>query len=471
MTTPNRRYWLQSGFLSLMINFQNLLFGFGSFFYLVRLLDTTHFGIWSLFVATTTIFDSARSGMIQNALIKYLSEHDKKDHPTILTASFYLSGALMALCIIVNFSIAGYLAHIWHDQSLISMFYAFNVVYLLQGLLYQFQWIEQANFSFKGVLLTSVIRQGGFFLYIVLLEYLHWPFTMLSLIWAQAGCAFVAMLVQYLFISKDLTLSKTLDRTWFKKLFNYGKFVFGTNISGILTGTINQMMLGALINANAAGAFNVAVRITTLTEVPTNALGTIVFPQSARRFATDGRGAIKYLYEKSVGTILAILIPSLGFLFLFPEFVVHTAAGNRYEQTIPIIRITVLYCLLTPFSRLFGTILDSTGKPRINFFIILLFTTTELALTWFFIIAFGMIGAAYATLVACVIFFIIMQLILANQLKINFLNTFLYAVQFYPEFYRNYVRGRLRRPDQGRVEAKAPNEKGRGKAGPTKFPT
>lgn len=448
MNTPNRRYWLQSGFLSLMINFQNLLFGFGSFYLLVRMLDKHSFGIWSLFIATTTIFDSARSGMIQNALIKYLSDHAEKEHPVILAASFYLSGALMLVCIIINISIAGYLAAIWHDHQLLGMFYAFNLVYLLQGILYQFQWIEQANLSFKGVLVTSMIRQGGFFIYILLVWSLHWSFSLMGFIWVQAACAFIAMLVQYFFIRRKLTLAATIDREWIKKLFGYGKYVFGTNISGILTGTINQMMLGALLSPDAAGAFNVAVRITTLTEVPTNALGTVVFPQSAKRFAAEGKGAIKYLYEKSVGTLLAILIPSLGLLFIFPDFVVHTIAGNKYPETIPIIRLTVLYCLLTPFSRLFGTILDSIGKPRINFIIIVLFTTLELVLTWFFIISFGMLGAVYATLLACVVFFIVMQTILAKQLKINFLNTFIYAVQFYPEFYRNYIRPRLRKKMQ-----------------------
>ena len=450
MMTSNRRYWLQSGFLSLMINFQNLLFGFGSFYFLVNRLDKHSFGIWSLFIATTTIFDSARSGMIQNALIKYLSDHPKKDHPAILSSSFFLSGALMLLCIIINFSLASYLAHIWHDGQLINMFYVFNLVYLLQGVLYQLQWIEQANFSFKGVLLSSIVRQGGFFGYLALAykHLLHWPTSLMTLIWVQVAASAAAIIVQYFFVRDDMHLAPTIDRDWVKKLFNYGKFVFGTNISGILTGTINQMMLGALLSADAAGAFNVAVRITTLTEVPTNALGTIVFPQSAKRFAAEGKGAIKYLYEKSVGTILAILIPSLGLLFLFPNFVVHTVAGNKYPETIAIIRITVLYCLLTPFSRLFGTILDSIGKPRINFIIIILFTTLELILTWFFIIDFGIIGAVYATLAACIVFFIIMQAILYSLLKINFLKTFVYAVQFYPEFYRNYLLAFIRKKMQ-----------------------
>jgi lipopolysaccharide exporter len=445
MTTPHQHYWLQSGFLSLMINIQNLLFGFGSFYFLLRLLDKHSFGIWSLFIATTTIFDSARSGMIQNALIKYLSEHNDKEHPIILSASFHLSGILMLASIIINFSIAGYLAHIWHDHQLVNMFYAFSLVYLLQGILYQFQWIEQARFSFRGVLLSSMIRQGGFFAYVLLSYATHHPVNLMSLIWVQAACTLAALPIQYLFVRRGLVLSRNIDPNWIKRLFSYGKYVFGTNISGILTGTINQMMLGALLSADAAGAFNVAIRITTLTEVPTNALGTIVFPQSAKRFAADGKDAIKYLYEKSVGTLLAMLIPSLGLLFLFPDFAVHTIAGNRYPETIPIIRLTVLYCLLTPFSRLFGTILDSIGKPRINFVIIILFTTFELVLTWFFIIWFGIMGAVYATLTSCMVFFIVMQVILTRQLKINFLNTFVYAAQFYPEFYRNYLRKKIRR--------------------------
>jgi lipopolysaccharide exporter len=70
-------------------------------------------------------------------------------------------------------------------------------------------------------------------------------------------------------------------------------------------------------------------------------------------------------------------------------------------------------------------------------------TTVELVLTWFFIIWFGLMGAVYATLTTCIIFFIVMQTILARQLKINFLNTFRYAAQFYPEFYRKYIRPRI----------------------------
>jgi len=149
------------------MNMLNLLFGFGSFYLLVRMLDKHSFGIWTLFIATTTIFEMARNGLIQNALIKYLSHGSEKENSDILSASFFLSAIVMLGCIIINISIAGYLANLWHYQGLVSMFYAYSIVYLLQGVLSQFQWIEQANLSFKGILITNIIKQGGFFAYVL----------------------------------------------------------------------------------------------------------------------------------------------------------------------------------------------------------------------------------------------------------------------------------------------------------------
>src|SRR5258707_8666939 len=141
MNAENKHYWLKAGSFNLILNIQNLVFGFGGFYLLVRLLTKHEFGIWSLFVATTTILETARSGLIQNALIKFLAASPAEDHPDILSSSFLISGGLMLICLILNLSLAGFLAHIWHYQGLTSMFYLYSIVYLLAGLLLQFQWV------------------------------------------------------------------------------------------------------------------------------------------------------------------------------------------------------------------------------------------------------------------------------------------------------------------------------------------
>src|SRR4029077_21208796 len=126
------------------------------------------------------------------------------------------------------------------------------------------------------------------------------PVSLLTLIYAQAVSTGIAAFIAYFYVREFLVFSRHLNFDWVKKLFNYGKFVFGTLISTILTGTLNQMMLGTMLSPDAAGTYNVAIRISNLTDIPTNALGTIVFPQSAKRFAQQGKDAGKYLYEKSV---------------------------------------------------------------------------------------------------------------------------------------------------------------------------
>ncbi len=182
------------------------------------------------------------------------------------------------------------------------------------------------------------------------------------------------------------------------------------------------MMLGTMLSPVAAGTYNVAIRISNLTDIPTNALGTIVFPQSAKRFAQQGKDAGKYLYEKSVGTILAVMIPVVIFVFCFPSFVVRIVAGSNYTEAVPMIRIAIMTCLLSPFDRFFGIIMDSIGRAKLNFIIILSFTILALTLNYILIGKYGIIGCIYGTLIADLVIFIVRQIILYKVLNVNPLN-------------------------------------------------
>lgn len=435
--------------LILIQNLSSVLFGFGGFYFMVRVLDKQSFGAWILFTSTTTIFEMIRSGLIQNALIKFLSFSEKEEHPVILSSSFLMNGLLTLLCMVVNMSLAGYLSRLWHSPELFSMFLASNLVYLFSGLLSQFHWIEQANFRFKGIFITNFIRQGLFFVYIAVSYFMRWPLNLLHMVFMQAVSAAVATGVEYLLIRKILTFPFKPKWEEMKRLFAYGKFAFGTSISSILSSTIDQMMLGALLSTAASAAFNVAVRIMNLVDIPTNAIAMIVFPQSARRMATDGTEAIKYLYEKSVGVLLAILIPCLLVLYIFPTQIVHIIAGKGYSDTIPIVKVIIFYCLLVPFGRQFGTILDSIGKPKLTFMLVLFTATLNLSLNYLLIRKYGAIGAAYATLTSNLIAFVIAQTILKKLLNVNTFNSFKHAVAFYPEFYNKYVKPRLSKTPQG----------------------
>ena len=62
MHADNKNYWFKSGSYNLILNIQSLVFGFGGFYLLLRTLDKHSFGVWTLFVATTTIFQMPETG-------------------------------------------------------------------------------------------------------------------------------------------------------------------------------------------------------------------------------------------------------------------------------------------------------------------------------------------------------------------------------------------------------------------------
>ena len=439
MKESNKHYWLKSGSYTLMLNIQQVLFGFGSFYFLVRMLDKQGFGVWTLFIATTSIFEMARSGLIQYALIKFLSESPEQEKPKIIAASFVLSAAVMCVCIIINISVAAWLARIWHYPDLVRMFLIFNGVYILQGLLSHFQWIEQAHFRFRGVLVTTIIKQGGFFLFVFISYLFHSRISLVDLIYAQAICTGIAAFAEYFNVRENLRFAWEVQPQWIGKLFGYGKFVFGTYLTTVLSGSVNQMMLGTMISPVASGSYNVAMRILSLTDIPTNALGAIVFPQSAKRFAEQGLEAGKYLYEKSVGTIIALLVPVVIFVFCFPHFIVRIVAGVKYGEAAPMVQLIILTCLFSPFDRFFGVIMDSIGRAKLNFVIIVCFITLNLFLNYYLIGRIGIMGCIYGTLIADALVVAIRQILLYKILNVNLLSPFVYAWRFYPGFIRNYV--------------------------------
>ncbi|MES2826849.1 MAG: flippase [Bacteroidota bacterium] len=440
MNPKKDQYWVRSGLINLVQNFSGVFFGFASFYFLVRLVSKYDFGVWTLFMSTTTIIEITRIGLVQNALVKYISSTDKSEHPKIISAAFTITAALTIACIILNIGFAHTLSSLWKAPELKLLFYVYNIGFFLTGALTLFNCIEQAHLSFNGIFLTNFIRQAIFFLVVAGCFFFNIHVELIYLVLVQTATVVICTTIAYFFVRKHLSISFKLYKDWIKKLFNYGKFAFGTTISAMLSGTIDQMMLGGMLSPAASGAFNIAVRITNLIDIPTSAVAVIVFPQSAKRMETEGKEGIKYLYEKSVGTIMAILIPSILCLYFFSGFVIHLIAGEKYNDSIPLLHVTLLYCLLIPYGRQFGTILDSIGRTRLTFTIVLITASLNLTLNYFFIKQFGVIGAAYATLISNVIGFLIARSILKKELNVRMWNTFIYAYRFYPDMYNKFIK-------------------------------
>lgn len=433
-------YWLRSGFISILQNFSGLFLSFGGFYFLVRILTKDQFGTWTLFLAVTSIIELTRNGLIQNALIKHLASSNRLDKMKIVTASAVINAIFTLVIFLLLFSLAHLAAELWAAPALQELLYLYSLVFLITCLQTQFNCIEQANLSFKGVFASNLSRQLIFFIFIAFCFFSNYQTSLTTLFLALIVSSLFSTFISAVYARRYLKYTKMIDWAWVKTLLNYGKYTVGTSISSLLSGNLDQMMLGAMLSPVAAGSFNIAVRITNLANIPTNAVSTIVFPQTAKRMETQGTEGIKYLYEKSVGTILALLLPALTFMYFFSDVVIHLIAGEKYNDTLPLLKITLIYSIFIPFGRQVGTIFDAIGKTKLNFILVLLTAIINIILNLILIRAYGVMGAAYASLFSGIIGYIISQIILKRMLGVSLLSPWIYAVKFYPEFYHKFLK-------------------------------
>ncbi|MFK7983877.1 MAG: flippase [Saprospiraceae bacterium] len=425
-----KSYWLVSGLYALFEKGGSQLFGLGSLLMLIRTLEQDDWGVWGLFLVVCALLEVTRIGLIQNALVKFLSAEKATEHGKINTASLFLNFSLTILFSLLLLILAPFFGQLW-DESIIPLLNIYALTTLVLTPMYQSNFILQANLSFKGIFLSNMVRQGSFFFFILYLWLLDKPIILSEMAQFQVLAAGLGSLIAVYHAWQFFNFSKQIDWNWIKKLIDFGKYAVSTNLSVILYKNMDKMMLGAMISTASVAVYDLAIRITNLMDIPTSSAAAVVFPQSAREMVTKGKDGVKKMYEQSVGAILALLVPLILFVEIFPEFIILIIAGEAYLSAVPLLRITILFGLFLPFGSQMGTVLESIGKPNINFYCTLLGFVLNIIFNFLFISWLGVTGAAYGTLITYMITFVVTQIILYKILKVNTLNVFKYMWEFY----------------------------------------
>ena len=428
--------WLKPGVYSLLQNISGVLFGFGGFYFLIRILDKSEFGVWALFLTVTSVLETIRIGLLKNGFIKYYNSTESSQHGEILSASLILNVIITAVNIILVVVFAKWVSNLWEAPQLELMFYLYCIRAVLFIPFFQLEFLQHAHIEFKGIFVSNFVRGGLFFLLITAAFYGVYEINLPLLVIMQAGVLFVSSIISYLYskvflVDKiNLRLNKE-NLKWVAELFGYGKYVTATNVSAMLYSSIDQFMLGSILNTASVAVYNTSNRISNLANIPTLTIAALVFPHSSKISKDDEQTAVKSIYERSVGFNLAVIIPGIILVLLIPEIIITIIAGEQYLDAVPLLQIIILYSAFVPFARLFGTILDSTGRPQINFYFTLGGLIINVILNYFLILSYGIMGAVLGTMLTNIITFSFMQGLLYKKFRITLKGTFAQVINSY----------------------------------------
>ncbi len=399
---------------------------------MVRIIDKSQMGGWVLFIQVTSLVEVARIGFLKYGFIKFRALTDEKDQGKLLTASFALNVFFALMVGIAMFSFGGILSNnVWKLPELKRMFYLYSFTSIVLVPFMQFEFLQHALLDFKRIFLIYFVRNGFSFLAILFAYFGFYKMDLFLLaIFNLLGVIF-GVITAIGLVQKPIAFSRSIDWVWVKKLVHYGKYVAATSLSSMLYGAVDSFMLGSLVSTASVAIYNVANRITTLINIPSQSVSAVIFPQSARIIGTEGNAGVKALYEKSVGGILALVVPCVVFVFIFPSFVIQFIAGPEYMEAVTILKITVFLSFFLAFAFQFGVTLDAIGFPNINFYCTGSFFLINLILNYFLISKYGIVGAAYGTLSTTIIAFIAMQFLLRRMIGVEIINVFKNLILFY----------------------------------------
>ncbi len=426
-------YWISSGQYTGIQKLVTLLAGIISFMMLARILGPSGFGVWGLFLTISAIIETARTALVKNAFIRFSGQLEERESDAGLQGGAFLLSLVISLCwAVVLVSAAAVISHLLNAPELKSMLLWYAGTILISVFFTHFEILMNAKMNFKALCWMFCVRQGTLLLLIFVFFTTGTTITTraLSIIYlvsviagSVAGFAFARSVIQFHWAEGKRRLPE---------LLGYGKYVFGNNMSSLLFRSTDSFLTSNVFGPAIAAFYNASLRISNLVDMPSQVLGDVLFPKAAKISKGD-HAAVRNSYEKTVGATLIFSIPALLVLLLFPGPILTIIAGPEFIEATPILRITAFFGFTLPFIKQFGTIMDATGLPDVNFkvmfFAFCLNVITNLAGIYYF----GFLGAALGTALTYFILLIVTQQILYSRYGIRWTAVFRNTWNLYRE--------------------------------------
>lgn len=425
-------YWIRSAFYSFLQRFSLILLGVVNFMILIRVLSKPEMGSWALFLTITTIFETAKTGLLKNAHIKYVSSNiEGADKTNIASSSLLINLSLSLLFIILILSCSGFIKYLpISNTDLLIMLKWFIPGLLALVFFSHFEAIQQSHFDFKGVFAGYIIRQLSFFIVILIHFIFSYKISLPILALYQSASIILGALVIYIFSRKYLLFRFDPSFIWIKKLLGYGRYIFGSGLIANFHANLDQLMMSGY-SLSSVAYYNACSRINNFVEIPSYSASEIIFPKISKASVEEGHDRVKYLYEKMVSILLSFTIPIGLFIIAFPKFVIHVIAGSQYLAAAPILQLYVVVSMISPMQNQAANVLNSIGKPHLCFVLNLGAFIAKLGINFACIFYWGFYGAAIGTLITSTLNFVLWYAIMQRQIGAKLNDVFMHLKDNY----------------------------------------
>jgi O-antigen/teichoic acid export membrane protein len=348
----------------------------------------------------------------QHAVIRYYSKYTRKsDRDGLLTISILIPLIIVLLFIPVFMAyydeIRQYLFQ--SDQSLSK--YAYVILFIAVSTSFFevfYSWLRVKLKSVFGNFLKELYPR--LLIALLLISYsigiLNFESFILYLIYGYYLRLLIIIVYSFYINKPKLNLNFKKD---FYEIFKYCLLIFLSGAASSIILDIDKSMLSSILTVENVAYYSVAVFIAAVIEIPGRAMFQILSPVVASAINKNQMKKLEDLLKKSSTNL--VLVASLFFLLInlnIDDFY-EMLNQDGYSIGIPIVIIVSLGKLYSMSIGCINNIISNSKYYYYTFWFSLFSSVLAVALNIYLISEFGIIGAAYATLIV---------LIIMNTLKI-----------------------------------------------------
>lgn len=405
-----------------------------SFLLLVRFLTLEQYGQWVIFLTAFTLVEMLRFGLTGTATIRMISNGEAGAAEEINKASYHINiGFWLGVSLLVY---AFYF--VFADSESFHYYKPFFLYYPILALVAlpynQALTYAQGLVDFKRVLVLKCVNGLSSLLAIIIYISIS-EITFSGLVLCYILSNLLTSIVALLYKWDGALWGLKHPVSYYKEIFQFGKYSTASYIGSNLLRSSDTFILSfsAGLGAEAIAIYAIPLKLVEFVEIPLRGFTAAALP----KFVGALKKGVDVFYSRLIlyvfGT-MALLLPVVIVVFLFPVFWLQLLGGDAYADSlslqIEIVYVIAIYMLILPLDRYSGVALFGVNRPDINFYKIIVMLIANVICDIIAVFVFkSLLLVAVATLIFTVAGVLVGWIFLRKNLPVSSKQLLLYINQ------------------------------------------
>lgn len=427
--------------LSILHRFSSTLFGFLNFFILARVLPKNELGIWSIFLFVVAAFEMSKGSLLKNTHIRLILISKNENHSIIAGSSIFVNIIFTILFIAIILLFSPNLSNWLNTGKQLSTMLMLYIPGLISMIYFaHYEAVQQSNNNFKNGFTANLIRQLLFFI-LLLVHFINGKnLELFTIVYYYTLGNFIGTLLFFILSRKYISYTFQYSLKTIKEILSFGGFMMGGNIITQISSNLDQLLVSRYLSTEYVGNYGIASRVMYAVEIPMNGVSEALFPTFTKASGDGDKLSFNNYLEKSIGTLIAIMLPVIIIMVCLTELIIKVIAGNNYIDANEILQIYLIITLINVFKHQSSNTLLSLGKSKLHFIITILHFVFSIGMIYLGIKEFEYLGPAYAKFLLSVVSLFMWIVLMKKLIGINLSNIIKQIIGFYPTFFMLFIK-------------------------------